>query len=135
MKSMVDAGFTKKARADYQYARFLKNWNVIFDKRNSSISSDIGSFIYSSYRVNRAPFFNEKIRRILVEKFGEEIIKKGGLSVYTTVDGYKQDIALKALKSGVLRQRKYLKKRYRNKKKFLEKPIWNFSYNSLKEIE
>lgn len=57
LKSMVDAGYTKKARADYQYKKFLKKWDVKFDKKGHAESSLIGTFIHSSYRINRAPFF------------------------------------------------------------------------------
>jgi membrane carboxypeptidase/penicillin-binding protein len=61
--------------------------------------------------VNRAPFFNEQIRRVLVERFGEEVVKKGGLRVYTTIDAHKQDVAVESLKKGVLKQRSYHLKR------------------------
>ncbi len=115
MKSMVDAGYIKKGRADYQFKKFLQKWNVKFDSKNRAESSLIGSFLYSSYRINRAPFFNEQIRRILVEKFGEDVVKKGGLSVYTTIDGARQDQAYKYLKDGIARQRQYMLKRLSKK--------------------
>ncbi len=111
LRSMVDAGYTKKARADYQYKKFLKKWDVKFDKKGVAVSSLIGTFMHSSYRINRAPFFNEQVRRHLVERFGEDAVKKGGLSVYTTLDGPRQDVALKALRAGIERQRKYHFKR------------------------
>ena len=107
MKSMVDAGYITRRRADYQYKRFLEKWDVKFNEENEAKESLIGSFVFSSYRVNRAPFFNEYIRRILVEKFGEDVVKKGGLSVYTTIDAAKQDMALEALRGGIERQRQY----------------------------
>ncbi len=107
MQSMVDAGYMKKETAEYQYSRFIDKWDIRFDESGKPVSSMIGSFILSSYRVNRAPLFNEQIRRILVEKFGEDVVKRGGLSVYTTIDGAKQDIALKALLAGVLQQREH----------------------------
>ena len=110
LKSMVDAGSITQAKADYQYNRFLKKWDVTFDDKNKAVSSLIGGFIYSSYRVNRAPFFCEQIRRVLVEKFGEETVKKGGLSIYTTIDGKKQDVALESLRAGVAAQREYHQK-------------------------
>jgi penicillin-binding protein 1A len=105
--SMVDAGFMNKGRVDSEYSRFLRRWDVSFDESGKAISSTIGSFLYSTYRINRAPFFNERIRRILVEKFGEDAVKKGGLSVFTTIDGQKQDVAERCLKRGVLSQRGY----------------------------
>ncbi|MCP4132594.1 MAG: PBP1A family penicillin-binding protein [bacterium] len=120
LKSMVDAGFVNQKKADYQYKKFLSKWDVKYDKKGKTISSLIGSFVQSSYRVNRAPFFNELIRRKLVKKFGETAVKKGGLSVYTTIDANKQDVGLKALRAGVNKQRKYhtdKAKKIRNKAK------------------
>ncbi len=107
MQSMVDAGFTKKERADYQYGKFVAKWDVRFAADGKPVSSLIGSFLMSSYRVNRAPLFNEQVRRMLVDKFGEDVVKKGGLSVYTTIDGERQDVAERELKSGVQGQREY----------------------------
>ena len=111
MQSMIDAGFMNKKRADYQFKRFLKKWDVSFDDRGEARMSLIGSFIFSTYRVNRAPFLNEQIRRVLVERFGEDVVKKGGLRVYTTIDATKQDIALSSLREGISRQRAYHIKR------------------------
>ncbi|MCX7679525.1 MAG: transglycosylase domain-containing protein [Spirochaetes bacterium] len=123
LQSMVDANFLTRARADYLMRRFLTRWNVTFNERGVPVSSLIGSFIYSAYRINRAPFFNEQIRRILVDKFGEEVVKKGGLQVYTTIDGQKQDVALKVLCDGVKRERDLYKKRYGKSKTVDEEDI------------
>ncbi|MCU0847948.1 MAG: transglycosylase domain-containing protein [Spirochaetes bacterium] len=107
LQSLSDAGFITEKKAEYNYKKFLKKWDVVFDKNGNASSSIIGSFIYSSYRVNRSPFFNESVRKLLVDKFGEDVVKRGGLSVYTTIDAEKQDIALAALKKGVKAQRTY----------------------------
>ena len=106
LESYSDAGYLKSERVDLIFNEFKKKWGVVYEN-NIPVKSKIGSFIYSSYRINRSPFFNEKIRRELVEKFGEESVKSGGLSVYTTIDLQKQDIALKALRKGVQAQREY----------------------------
>jgi membrane carboxypeptidase/penicillin-binding protein len=110
MRSMIDAGFIEERVAEYQSKRFLTKWDFSFTREKEPETSLIGSFLFSSYKVNRAPFFNESIRRVLAEKFGEDVLKKGGLSVYTTIDGKKQDIALKALQEGILKQKEYHKK-------------------------
>ncbi|RPI93832.1 MAG: hypothetical protein EHM32_07530, partial [Spirochaetales bacterium] len=107
MKSLVDAGYLKQEVAEAQFRRFLDKWDVVFDAEGKATSSLIGSFIMSTYRVNRAPMFNELIRRELAAKFGEDVVKRGGLTVYTTIDAAKQDIAQKALQEGVLSQREY----------------------------
>jgi len=107
LESMSDAGYVKEASLPKVYGAFIRKWEVVFDEKGKAVSSLIGNFIFSSYRVNRAPFFNESIRRVLVEKFGEDAVKRGGLKVYTTIDGEKQDRATAALKAGIARQREY----------------------------
>lgn len=107
LESLADAGYIKKDDPRRLYAQFLRKWEVVYDEKGKAASSLVGNFVFSSYRVNKAPFFNENIRRILVEKFGEDAVKKGGLKVYTTIDAEKQDIATRALRSGIMRQREY----------------------------
>ncbi|MCL1865045.1 MAG: transglycosylase domain-containing protein [Spirochaetes bacterium] len=107
--SYSDAGFLKHDQIDKIFDDFKKEWGVV-DENNTAVSSKIGSFTYSSYRINRSPFFNEMIRRELAERFGDETIKKGGLSIHTTIDLRKQDVALRALKKSVLAQREYHEK-------------------------
>ncbi len=106
LESYSDAGYLKEEQIDLIFNEFKKKWGVVYEN-NIPVKSRIGSFIYSSYRINRSPFFNEKIRRELVERFGEESVKSGGLSVYTTIDLQKQNVALNALRKGVLSQREY----------------------------
>ncbi len=107
MRSMIESGFIQEKVAAYQFKRFIKKWDFSFNDKNEPESSLIGGFLFSSYRINRAPFFNENIRRVLVEKFGEDVIKKGGLSIYTTIDSSRQDIALSTLREGILKQKEY----------------------------
>ncbi len=111
LQSLVEAEYITEKTAQKSFIDFLNRWKVKNDAEGNYTASTIGSFIYSSYRVNRAPFFNELIRRILVEKFGEDVVKKGGLAVYTTIDGPRQDIALEALRRGVAMQQQYHIKR------------------------
>jgi len=122
LQSMIDAGFINMPKAEYKYKKFLIKWDVAFNSEGRAESSLIGTFLYSSYRINRAPFFNEQIRRVMVEKFGEDVVKRGGLKIYTTIDGRKQDAAVRALRNGIENQRKYMIRRYGKK---IEKDIDN----------
>ncbi len=118
LESLVDAGYVGRGRAASMFEGFLSKWEFSFDEAGRAKSSLIGNFVYSSYRINRAPFFNEGIRRILVEKFGEDTVKKGGLKVYTTIDAAKEDAAIRSMKAGIERQRNYhiqLSQRMRNR--------------------
>lgn len=105
--SLNDAGYLNENKIEPLYKEFIKKWEVEFNDNKTVIRSKIGSFIYSSYRINLSPFFNEKIRRELVERFGEDAVKKGGLSVYTTIDAAKQEAAVKSLRNGIQLQRDY----------------------------
>lgn len=107
LRSLVDAKYMTQARADYQYKQFLSKWDVRFNAKNEPESSLVGGFLYSNYRINRAPFFNEVIRLELSQRFGDEVVKKGGLSVYTTIDARKQDVAVTSLHDGIRAQRQY----------------------------
>lgn len=107
LESLVDAGYLKKDQSEKLYRQFLRKWEVAFDEKGKASSSLIGNFVYSSYRVNRAPHFNEGIRKVLVDRFGEDTVKRGGLKVYTTIDAAQQDAAVKSLREGILRQREY----------------------------
>lgn len=49
-----------------------------------------------------APYFIEYIRQYLEEKYGEDMVYKGGLRVYTTLDTAMQEIAQNVVVSGLL---------------------------------
>ncbi len=54
------------------------------------------------------PYFTEHVRRYLEEKYGEDMVYKGGLTVYTTLDVDMQRAANEAIKEGL---REYDKRR------------------------
>ena len=103
--SLSEAGYIDEKEVDPIFKSFLKKWEIKEKSDDQTLSSRIGSFLFSTYRINRAPFFNEFIRRLLVDKFGDEAVKKGGLSVYTTIDAASQELALKSLRNGISAQR------------------------------
>ncbi|PZO88617.1 MAG: penicillin-binding protein [Micavibrio aeruginosavorus] len=52
--------------------------------------------------VVNAPFFAEDVRRILKDKYGEDSLYNGGLTVRTSVDPRLQDIAVETLRKGLM---------------------------------
>lgn len=48
-----------------------------------------------------APYFTEHVRRILLDKYGEDALYKGGLKIYTTADLKMNVAAQKALRTGL----------------------------------
>ncbi len=57
-----------------------------------------------SNRVDKAPWFTEYLRRILVDKYGEETVYEKGLTVHTTLDLKKQIAGQRILKSRLRNQ-------------------------------
>ncbi len=55
-----------------------------------------------------APYFADYVRNWLIDKFGEDVVYKSGLKVYTTLDTQLQRYAFIAVKTGILK----LKKKY-----------------------
>ncbi len=53
-------------------------------------------------RVDLVPYFNEFIRRKLIEKYGQDKVLKGGLKVYTTLDYKLQELAREELLKGLI---------------------------------
>lgn len=51
--------------------------------------------------VKNADFYNEEIRRLIEQKYGENILKQGGLSVRTSLDPKLQNIAVDVLEKGL----------------------------------
>ena len=49
-----------------------------------------------------APYFAEEVRRELAEKYGQDVLYKGGLAVRTSADPKLQAIAQKALRDGLM---------------------------------
>ncbi len=62
--------------------------------------------IKGSLSINQAPYFMEFIRQRLEEKYGANILYKGGLRVHTTLDLKMQEAAEKALSSSLDRLNK-----------------------------
>ena len=48
-----------------------------------------------------APYFTEHVRRYLLKRYGKDLLYRGGLRVYTTLDLKMQDLAQKALLKGL----------------------------------
>lgn len=72
-----------------------------------------------------APYFTEHVRKTLVEKYGEEKVHGGGLSVYTTLRVKAQEQANDAVRTGIA-QYDDRKKYYRPQQKLSDAAIAKF---------
>ncbi len=83
-------------------------WNIqILSNHPHGGKSLIGTFSKDKFRNNRAPHFNERLRRILIQNFDETTLKQNGLKIYTTLDIVKQQAAEKIITAFVDSQKKY----------------------------
>ncbi|MFQ5543036.1 MAG: penicillin-binding protein 1A [Nitrospiria bacterium] len=82
LKRMADEGFITEE--DYRTA--YEN-NLIFQKLHSG--------------EDFALYFKEYIRQYLISKYGDDLVYKGGLNVYTTLNEKMQRVAEKSLKAGL----------------------------------
>jgi penicillin-binding protein 1A len=51
---------------------------------------------------NLAPYFNEYLRQYFVEQYGADLLYKGGLNVYTSLNTRMQEVAESALQKGLI---------------------------------
>ncbi|HPB82551.1 MAG TPA: PBP1A family penicillin-binding protein [Spirochaetota bacterium] len=97
LERMVDNEFLADARAVSLYREF---WPVYID----SIMTEYPSKTVFSKDVDKAPFFTDYVRQILIARFGKDVVYNEGLSVYTTLNLRRQEAAEKYLVEGVRRQ-------------------------------
>lgn len=88
------------------------------NKKKKAVSgkylSSIGDFPDRSYRINRAPFFLDHIRQLLLKKFSNDEITRGGLRVYTTLDYHRQKYARTQIKARIEDQKNHYEKIIKN---------------------
>ncbi|MBA2663518.1 MAG: PBP1A family penicillin-binding protein [Bradymonadaceae bacterium] len=73
----------------------------------------------------KAPYFNEYVRKSLVERYGEEKVYTGGLRIHTTLDLKSQEAAELAVRVG-LRDYDTRRKFYRPQRKLADKDVAPF---------
>jgi len=90
LERMAEEGYITGDQADLEYRRQL----ALMPRRADSLW--VG------------PYFTEEVRKYLEQKYGEELLYKGGLEVYTTLDVEMQKAANRAVDEGL---REYDKRR------------------------
>ena len=97
LAKMVDCGFISIENAEKSFLEFWPEYLAYINELPPSITS-------WSNKIDNAPWFTEYIRRKLVKQFGQEMVYKEGLSVYTTLDLKKQTAAQKHIQEGLDKQ-------------------------------
>jgi len=97
LAKMVESGFVTVEEAEKAFLDFWPDYLVYLSEVEPSINT-------WSARVDRAPWFTEHVRRMLIRKYGEEAVYSEGLLVYTTLDINKQAAGQRILKDSLSRQ-------------------------------
>ncbi|HWM64706.1 MAG TPA: transglycosylase domain-containing protein [Solirubrobacterales bacterium] len=61
----------------------------------------LGIDLSDTYFVQRQPYFFDYVEDLLIEEYGVNTVRKGGLKVYTTVDPELQEVGLEAMRSAL----------------------------------
>ena len=85
----------------YVLGRMLEDGYITKDQYDRAIKEKPIVYDIEDYFRARAPYFTEHVRRYIQRKYGDNLLYRGGLKVYTTVDIEKQTAAEEALIRGV----------------------------------
>lgn len=94
---MVDAGYLTEKKAARLYHGF---WPSYIDMMKTEYTTKT-AFTKSE---DRAPYFTDYVRQILTARFGKEMVYNEGLTVYTTLNLKRQEIAEKYFYTTLVRQ-------------------------------
>jgi penicillin-binding protein 1A len=116
----IEKDFDKKI--DENIRIFHKTYNVKEAKSEGTKKKFVSEIAKQGYdrdfKLNLAPDFNDSIRRYVFERFTSQELEQKAITVYTTLDFDKQQIASAAVKEGVDKVRIALEKR---RAEYLEK--------------
>jgi len=99
--SPVDHFERAKARQIYVLQRMLDEGLISLEAFDAACSAPlvIRSDVKNTFE--RAPYFTEHVRQYLLQRYGRDLLYRGGLKVYTTLDLDMQQAARKALIKGL----------------------------------
>ncbi len=106
-EAMAREGWLDVKEIVIQKKTFLERWRVNLETGDAG---EIGAYGASrDFQMNAAPSANEYVRQFLYEHFPEDLIRKGGLKILTTIDSKKQTVVLESLRADILRIRREMK--------------------------
>ena len=90
-----------KARQRYVLARMYEEGFITETERDQALQANLVIYGKDTNTFERAPYFTEHVRRYLLAKYGKDLLYRGGLRVYTTVDLKMQVKGREALRRGL----------------------------------
>ena len=92
-----------KDRRDWVAGRMLEDGKISQEEYDQAVAVPITlRGRDENQTITGADYFAEDIRRDLAQRYGEEVLYKGGLVVRSTVNGQLQDLAARSLRAGLL---------------------------------
>ena len=89
-------------RRDWVLGRMVANGYISQEEADAAIAKPLTTKRrLKGEQFDAAAFFKEEIRKQMVDTYGEDALKKGGLSIRTTIDSRLQLAAVEALQSGL----------------------------------
>ncbi|HDT11238.1 MAG TPA: penicillin-binding protein, partial [bacterium] len=73
-------------RRNYVLKRMFDDGYITKEEYNGAINEEMKTNPQKELFLDKAPYFSEKVRRHLIERYGAEKLYKEGMSVYSTVD-------------------------------------------------
>lgn len=111
LDTLIRDGYYREDEKKEDIKRFIKRYEVWTDEK-APHPGTIGVFGASrDFRIHHpAPAANQRVKQRLYEIIPEEMIRKGGLRVYTTIDYVRQQAALNAIRNKIEEVREKIQK-------------------------
>ena len=90
------------ARRKYVLRRLMEDGHITQAEEAAAVQEELQVFPRHELYLDRAPYFTEQIRRMLVDRYGERAVLEDGLEVYTTLNLEAQVGAQDAINRGLL---------------------------------
>jgi penicillin-binding protein 1A len=90
-----------KDRQVYVLRRMLKEKYITLEQVKEALDAPLEIKAASENPFEKAPYYAEHVRRYLLEKYGQELLYRGGLRVHTSLDLSMQRAARDALNKGL----------------------------------
>jgi penicillin-binding protein 1A len=91
-----------KARRNWVLGRMAEDGAITWDEMRAAAAEPLVVHMPDPTRIVPADYFVEDVRRQLVERYGEEALYEGGMSVRTTLEPRLQEIAESELRRGLV---------------------------------
>jgi len=71
------------------------------ERARAAIAAGLGLAVDRGYFAHREPYFFDYVENELIERYGVDAVRKGGLRVYTTLDPRLQEVGLESMRSAL----------------------------------